>query len=337
MEFNLDKKIFIVAEIGGNHEGDFEYAKRLLLDAAQTGVDAVKFQIYTGDKLVSKVEGPIRNEHFKKFQLTDEQWLELIRLAKENNILFMSSIWDIEAVNKYDQYIEIYKVGSGDLTAWPILEVIAKKNKPIILSVGMSNLEEIKETVGFLEKVNPSLIKEKKLILLHCVAMYGDPKDKYANLLSIRKLQDEFPNLYIGYSDHVKDILAAQMAMAMGARVIEEHFTNDKTREFRDHHLSSDIEEMKALVGSAEKIEELLGEYKKEPVLPIEDEQRIQQLRRAIYFKEDVPEGTIANSENLVALRPNTGIDARDFYKILGKKLKVSKKKFERLSFEDFA
>lgn len=332
---NLDKKPFIIAEIGGNHEGNFARAKKLLKLAAKTGADAVKFQIYRGETLVSPIESPERYQHFKKFELKDSQWLELIRLAKKLRVKFMASIWDLEKISKFDKYLQIYKVGSGDLTAWPILEIIAKKNKPIFFSTAMANLREIKETVNFLKKVNPRLIKEKKLVLLHCVAMYGDPRDEYANLLSIKVLQNEFPELYIGYSDHTKGIFACQLALAMGAKVIEKHFTDDKTREFRDHHLSADFAEMKELVESARKIQNLLGEYKKEPILPIESEQRIKEFRRGIYAKTELLPGTILTRKNLIILRPEAGISAKDFYKILGKKLKVKKKKFEKIKYED--
>jgi N,N'-diacetyllegionaminate synthase len=333
---NFNKKIFIIAEVGGNHEGNFEYAKKLLLDVVKTGADAIKFQIYQGDKLVSQIEDPKRNKHFKKFELTEKQWIDLIRLAKKNNIVFMASIWDTDLIKKFDDYLNVYKIGSGDLTAYPILEIIARKNKLMILSTAMSNIREVRETVNFLKKINPNLIKEKKLALLHCVAMYGDPKDEHANLLSIKKLQDEFPGLPIGYSDHTKGIYAVQLAMAMGAKVIEKHFTDDKTREFRDHHISADFNEMKGLVKKARQIEILLGEYKKEPVLSIESKERIQEFRRAVYFKKDMKKGEIATSDNLIVLRPNLGIDARNFYKILGKKLKSPKKKHQRLNYSDF-
>lgn len=332
---DLNQKPFIVAEIGGNHEGSFKRAKKLLKLAAKTGVDAVKFQIYQGDNLVSPIEDPERNLHFKKFELEEKEWMELIEMAQNLKTMFMASVWDLETLEKFDPYLSLYKIGSGDLTCWPILEKIAKKGKPIFLSTAMANLKEIRETVDFLKKINPRLIEEKKLVLLHCVAMYGEPKDEYANLLSIKVLQEKFPNLYIGYSDHTKGIFACQVALAMGAKVIEKHFTDDKTRKFRDHQISATFEEMKELVDFAKRIQILLGKYKKEPILPIENEKRIQEFRRGMYAKKDLTEGTILTPENLIALRPNLGIDAKDFYKILGKKLKISKKKFEKINYEE--
>jgi len=329
------RRVFIIAEIGSNHEGNFEYAKKLLSDAVKCGVDAVKFQIYKGDKIVSKIESSERYNHFKRFELTDDEFIELAKLAEKKGILFMSSLWDIDAVHKFDPYLKIHKVGSGDLTNYPILEVIAKKNKPIILSTAMSTLEEIKDAVNFISMVNSNLIKNKKLILMHCVAMYGNPRDEYANLLSIRKLQDEFPNFIIGYSDHTRGIYACELAIAMGAKVIEKHFTDDKSREFRDHHIAADLEEMKELVKKARRIETLLGKYEKKPIEEIETPERIKEFRRAVYLKKDASAGTILTKENLITLRPNVGIDARRFYSILGKRLKKNKKAFEAIYEED--
>ena len=326
---------FIIAEIGGNHEGDFDYAKKLLLDAAKSGADAVKFQIYKADKIVSRLEGEARNKHFKKFEMTDEQFVELAKLAEKNNIMFMASLWDNNAVNNFDNYLKIHKIGSGDLTNYPILEAIAKKNRPMIISTAMATLEEIKETVKFIEKVNPALLKENKLCMLHCVATYGDPKDEYANLLSIRKLQDEFPNIPIGYSDHTKGVYPCELAITMGARVIEKHFTDDKTREFRDHHISADLDDMKELVEKAEKIKTLLGKYEKKPIEEVETLQRINEFRRAVYLKEDLKAGDILTKDNLITLRPNVGVDARDYYKILGKRLKKDKKAYEAIYPKD--
>ncbi len=329
------KEPFIIAEIGGNHEGRFDYAKKMLLDAAKTGCHCIKYQIYTGDKIVSKVEGAVRNKHFKKFELTNEQYKELIKLAEENNMLFCASFWDPEAVDYFDPFVKFHKIGGGDFTNLPIIEQIAKKNKPILISTAMSNLEEIKEVVAFIDKVNPSLRKENKIALLQCVAMYGEPKDEHANLLSIKVLQDAFPDIEIGYSDHTKGVYACELALAMGATIIEKHFTDNKDQEFRDHHLSANPEEMIHLVKKAKQIQILHGKHEKKPVEAIEDEDRIQQFRRAVYPKADLPAGTILTRENTTTLRPNQGIDARKYYEILGNKLNKDKKAFESIYEED--
>ncbi len=329
-------KTFIIAEIGGNHEGNFEYAKKLLMDAVESGADAVKFQTYKPDKIVSKVENEVRNKHFKKFTLEDDKFLELAKIAKENNIMFMSSVWDKESLDVLDPHIPYHKVGSGDLTNYPLLKEIALKNKPLIISTAMATLEEIKDTVNFIDSVNPNLIKENKLVILQCVAMYGEPKDEYANLNVIETLKEEFPNLIIGYSDHTEGIFACQHAVAMGSKVIEVHFTNDKNREFRDHQLSITKEEMKELIKNIKRIEIQLGTKIKKPMLPIESEQRIWEFRRSCFFKQDVSVGDIVTENNLTTLRPNEGIDAREYFNLIGKKLKVDKKAFEKLSWDDF-
>ena len=344
--FIEEGKVFIIAEIGGNHEGNFEYAKKLLLDASKTGADAVKFQIYRGDKIVSKVEGEDRNKHFKKFELPDERFMKLAKLAEENNIMFMASVWDKEALETFDPFIKIHKVGSGDMTNYPLLKALAETNKPLIISTAMSTLEEIRDMVAFIDKANPNLIKENKLVLLHCVATYGNPKDEYANLLSIKKMQDEFPDIPIGYSDHTMGILACEIAISMGACVIEKHFTDDKTREFRDHHISIDLNEMKELVETAKdkkdinesdkKNKLLLGKCEKKPIEAIETPERIAEFRRAVYPNKDLATGTELTEENLTTLRPNKGIDARKFYDILGKKLNKDKKAFENIDEDDY-
>ncbi len=335
MGFVKDDEVFIIAEIGGNHEGDFEYAKRLLLEAAKSGAHAVKFQSYKADKIVSKVEGAVRNEHFKKFELSDEQFIELAKLAEENGIMFMSSLWDKDAIEKLDPYLKVHKVGSGDLTNYPILDLLAKKDKPLIISTAMSTLDDVRGAVDYVRKVNPELVSRGDLVLLHCVAMYGDAREEYANLLAIKKLQNEFPGIHIGYSDHTKGVYACELSIAMGARVIEKHFTDDKTREFRDHHISADLGEMKSLVENSKRIVGLLGVYDKSPIEGIETADRIKEFRRAVYPSVDLNEGDILSDENLTTLRPNVGVDARRYDEILGKKLNKSKKAFEAIYDED--
>ncbi|MBI2547968.1 N-acetylneuraminate synthase family protein [Candidatus Woesearchaeota archaeon] len=326
---------FIIAEIGGNHEGNFSYAKKLLSDVVKSGADAVKFQIYTADKIVNKIEGAERNKHFKKFSLSTEQFIELAHSAKKNNILFMASLWDEESIETFNPYLSIHKVGSGDMTNYPLLELLAKKDKPLIISTAMATLAEIKDMVRFLDSINPRLRKEKKLALLHCVATYGDPKDEYAQLLAIKKMQEEFKDIAIGYSDHTGGIYACELAIAMGCKIIEKHFTDDKKREFRDHHISADLEDMRTLLEKKKKIYALLGTCEKQPVAAIETSERIKEFRRAVYLKKDAPAGTLLTKEMLTTLRPNRGIDARDFYKLLGKKLVVKKKAFESISWKD--
>lgn len=336
MHKNLNfKKPFIIAEIGGNHEGDFIYAKKLLVDAALAGADAVKFQSYFPDKIVSKVENKERHQHFSKFTLNIDQYIELYELAKKNNVLFMSSIWDLDTLKALDPYIEIHKIGSGDLTNYPLIKEIIATGKPFIFSVAMANMNEIIETVDFINNLDPNYIKEQKLSILQCVAMYGKPKDKYANLNVIKELQDVFPGVVVGYSDHTIGNFAANIAVALGSKILEIHFTDDKSREFRDHELSITKDELIDLKINIDKTLSLLGSKTKEPVKGIETPDRIWEFRRACYLKVDCKKGDLISEDNLTTLRPLSGIDARYYQTLIGKQLVVDKKAFHALSFDD--
>lgn len=335
--FSNFKQPFIIAEIGGNHEGDFEYAKKLLLDAAASGADAVKFQTYTADKIVSPVSGEVRNAHFKKFELDNDAFHELHALAQNNGIEFMTSLWDADALDELDPLLATHKIGSGDMTNYPLIEKILSTNKPTLIATAMSTLEEIEDLVRFVEKVSPQHLKEDKLCLMHCVAMYGEPRDEYAQLAAIQVLQDRFPNIPIGYSDHTVGTYACELALGMGVSAIEVHFTDDKTREFRDHHLSIDVSDMKYLLEKREQIMKMRGRYEKSPLATIETEDRIREFRRSIHVALDLEAGHILSESDVVTLRPAVGIDAREFSSILGKKLTKEKKKFEPLLKEDIS
>ena len=152
----------LIAEIGGNHEGNFEYAKKLVLKAISTGVDVVKLQIYEGKNLVSKVESRKRFKHFKKFELNKDQHIYLAKLCRKHNVGYSASVWNTESISWINKYLKFYKIGSGDLTAYPIIRSIARTGKPIILSTGMSTLKEIKETLSFIIKSNPRYKDKKK-------------------------------------------------------------------------------------------------------------------------------------------------------------------------------
>jgi len=163
---------FLIAEIGGNHEGDFGYATELAKQACDSGVDAVKFQIYTGDSLVSKVEDPIRNAHFKRFELSKKEYVSLAELCFDKKVIFAASVWDIDAFDWIDPYMKFYKIGSGDLTAYPVIRKIVGFKKPIILSTGLSTLDEVKATVQFIQSIDPRYLSPENLAVLQCTSMY---------------------------------------------------------------------------------------------------------------------------------------------------------------------
>ena len=336
MSNSIFDRTFIIAEIGGNHEGDFNYAKKLLFDAIESGADAVKFQTYKPEKIVNRVVDQDRYDHFSKFTLDDDKFIELAKISKEKNIMFMSSVWDKDSLKLLDPFIEIHKIGSGDITNYPLIKEIIKTGKPTIISTAMSTLEEIRSTVDFILSIDESILAEKRLGILQCVAMYGEPMNEYANLNAINTLKDEFPEAIIGYSDHTIGIHACNIAVGMGSKILEVHFTDDKNRSFRDHHLSATKDELKMLIKNIRTTEVMLGSKLKRPVEEIETASRIKEFRRACYLNKDLSEGKIITNEDLVTLRPNIGIEATEYFKILGKRLKTKVVSGEPLDWNYF-
>ncbi|MEZ5329019.1 MAG: N-acetylneuraminate synthase family protein [Verrucomicrobiales bacterium] len=307
----------LIAEIGGNHEGDFEYAKKLTNLAVDTGVDYVKFQLYRGDTLVSPVESPDRNRHFKKFELNQDQHLELARMCEAGGVGYMASVWDLEMLQWIDPHLPVYKIGSGDLTAYPVIAEFARRGKPIILSTGLSTLEEVLGAVAFLQDQNPVYRNSEMLALLQCTSMYPID-DCDANLRVMDTLRDA-TGLAVGYSDHTVGSLALEAATARGAQVLEFHFTDQREgKSFRDHKVSLVPDEVCALQQRVKAIRSMLGDGVKRP-LPCEiDNDHVTSFRRAIYPVRDLPKGHTISIEDLVFLRPNHGVDARDLSSILG-------------------
>jgi N-acetylneuraminate synthase/N,N'-diacetyllegionaminate synthase len=325
----------LIAEIGGNHEGNFEYARKLTKLAIDSGADFVKFQIYTGDTLVSSIESPDRNAHFKKFELTPKQHVELAKMVTDAGVQYMASVWDLSALDWIDEFLPIYKIGSGDLTAYPILREFAKREKPIILSTGLATTQEIMEAVSVIQSENPVYKDKRKLALLQCTSMYPiNPED--ANLNVMYELRQK-TGLTIGYSDHTEGCKALYYAVAMGAEILEFHFTDTREgKQFRDHKVSLTSEEVKQLIAEIELIRKYQGVYKKQPTAVELANKHEVSFRRAVYPARDIAAGELLTTNNLTVLRPNHGIDAREFDNVLGKKSKVSLKKHQKLDWDMF-
>ena len=321
----------LIAEIGGNHEGNFDYAKRLTELAIGTGVDYIKFQIYTGDTLVSSEVDPDRNKHFKRFELTKEQHLELAKMVIDSGIKYTSSVWDPDAMKWIDEYMSIYKIGSGDLTAYPIIRKTANIGKPIIMSTGLATEDEVLESINYLQNVNPVYMDKNYLAVLQCTSMYPI-RYKDANLSVIQTLK-QLTNLTVGYSDHTEGMKALCYAHSMGAEILEFHFTDTrKGKEFRDHKVSLTPSEVIDLINEIKLINQLRGDPIKKPVeIELENKHNIS-FRRAVYPKKDIKAGEIFGEDNITVLRPNQGIDARDFYKIIGKHAALYIKKNQKLT-----
>ena len=309
----------MIAEIGGNHEGNFQYAKKLTKQAIQSGADVVKFQIYSGDGLVNKKISPDRNKHFKKFQLTKDQHIQLAKLCVSAGVQYNASIWDLKMIDWVDRYIKFYKIGSGDLTAYPIIIEFVKRGKPILLSTGLSNFKEIKDTINFIKKINPNYKKKNMIALMQCTSMYPTD-DKDVNLRVIDKFKDMF-NYKIGYSHHSLSDLALQIAYTKGASILEFHFTDKREgRTFRDHLISLTKNDVLNLCSKFKRIKNLLGKDKKRVLKSEIKSGHIKSFRRALYFNKDIKKGEYITKNDIVCLRPNEGLDARKINKILGKK-----------------
>ena len=316
-KFDTDKKVLVIAEIGNNHEGNFALAEKMIILAAQAGVGAVKFQTIIPDKLVS-CNQVNRIKQLKKFQLSYNDFEKLSKVAEKENILFLSTPFDIESACFLNQIVPAFKIASGDNNFFPLLEKIAQFDKPIILSSGMTNLKQLQKVKFYIEDIWEDLGINQQLAILHCVSSYPVPPEE-ANLSAIYDLQKELIT-DIGYSDHTIGIDAAVLSVAIGARIIEKHFTIDKNySDFRDHQLSADPEEMSQLVKKIEHTEKLIGNGKKR--IQATEKDLIIKARRSIVAKKFLPAGTIVKWDDISWVRPANGIPPGNESLILGKKL----------------
>ena len=327
--------VFIIAEIGMNHNGDVELAKKMIKAASECGADAAKFQIFTAEKLVTKDARTYGNEDgrlpdyqqemYKKHELTKEEYKQLKAYCDKLGLVFFGSVWDEDNADMLEEVGgAIFKIGAADITHLPMLEHIAKKNKPIILSTGMSTIDEVKEAADVITK------HTDKLILLHCVSAYP-AKAEDANMLAMLTLKKEF-GFPVGFSDHTPDVLTDTVAVALGANVIEKHFTTDKKLPGVDHHLSFDPNDMKKMIEEVRLVEKMLGTNKK--IITESEKETRMMARRSIIAKVDIPKGTVITKDMLIIKRPGTGILPKYLDKVIGKKATKDIKEDELLSYE---
>ena len=329
------KGVYIIAEIGGNHEGQFDKALELLDLAVDAGADAVKFQIYTGETLVNKCEAPSRVKHFDKFALTESEYEKLALQCKARNVDFCASVWSEHLIEKFAHYMPYLKVGSGDLTAYPILKKLARLSKPIVLSTGLATLEEVKNTIEYICEVNDIYKKPNMLAILQCTSMYPIP-DTDANLSVISTFKNEFP-YPIGYSDHTRSTYAAEIAVALGATILELHFTDNKdSTTFRDHLVSFNATDLVMLRKKINLIQNLLGDGIKRPMTSEIENDHLSSFRRALYPKRAIQKGEIVSEEDFIALRPAHGLSASYINNLNGKKAEKNLNELEVISSSDF-
>jgi N-acetylneuraminate synthase/N,N'-diacetyllegionaminate synthase len=324
---------WLVAEIGGNHEGDFDAALRLADLALEAGADAVKFQVYYGDTLVSSIASPDRNAHFKRFELAPRQHLALAERVLDAGRGYVASVWDIDAFDWITPVLSACKIGSGDLTAPPFLRAAAQAGKPLMLSTGLADLAEVAVAVDEIRAANPAYRERGRLAVLQCTTMYPIA-DADAHLAVMRAFADL--GVTVGYSDHTLGTKALELAAAMGAEVLEFHFTDQKhDRTFRDHQLSLDGTDLRNLIRALDEIRTFQGTAEKRP-LPIEvTNDHPHAFRRAVYPARDIAVGEILDAGNVCVLRPNQGIDARDYDRVVGRRAKRPLRRHEPLDWQD--
>lgn len=327
--------VFVIAEIGGNHEGNFDEARKLMHLAIDAGAHSVKFQIYSGNTLVNAKKDPARAKHFDRFALTDAHYIALAVECIESGADFNASIWNERQIDLLDPYMSFYKIGSGDLTAYPLLKHIIAKQKPIILSTGLSSLEEIQQTVEYICGLNKIYLDKSMLSILQCTSMYPIP-NRDANLNVIRTLQNEF--CYpIGYSDHTEGVDAVEHAVALGAKVIEVHFTDKREgKEFRDHKVSFTPDELRSFITKANNIVDLMGDGIKRPMKSEIKSGHVISFRRALYPSRDIHVGDVIEEADLLALRPLHGICASNIDLLVGKRARIDISKLSPLDLDYF-
>jgi N,N'-diacetyllegionaminate synthase len=314
---DLNQDVVIIAEVGVNHEGDIEAASRLLKLAAGTGVDAVKFQSYSPDRFIS-ASLPDRVEAVSGRRIDETGHRRLAHEATELGVEFFSSAITEDVIPLLDELCSAIKIASGDLTFEPVIRAAAATGKPVILSTGAGTIEDIDQAVGwFSDEVGADACRDK-LALLHCVAAYPTPGDQ-TNILSVPFLRERY-GLTTGYSHHAIGLEPCFAAVALGARIIEAHFTDQKHgREFHDHQLSLEPDEMAQLVTSSKAILASLGRYGKQP-MPAE-QPVLQAIRKGIAAARDLEAGTVLSLDDLKFARPATEFASTELDQVVGQRL----------------
>lgn len=337
-------KVLIIAEAGVNHNGSYELAKQLIDAAADSKVDYIKFQTFVANKLVSKnavkadyqsmnmVDSNLSQyEMLQKLEMPEWWHTELKSYAETKGIGFLSTGFDEDSIDLLEKIgIDLYKIPSGEITNRPYLEHVAAKGKPIILSTGMSTLAEIKEAIDVFIDAG---MEKKSIIVLHCNTEYPTPM-KDVNLLAMNEIRDEF-GVKVGYSDHTLGIEVPIAAVAMGAVVIEKHFTIDRTLPGPDHLASLEPSELKEMVNAIRNIEKALsGSGTK---VPSESEfKNIIAARKSIYLNKDLPAGHQISFEDIIMKRTGEGISPMKYRFVLGKKLIQDLHEGHMLNLSDF-
>lgn len=312
-------KTFIIAEVGVNHNGSFELAKKLIDKGEEAGVDCVKFQTFKSENLVSSFAkmaeyqkenlGKDDNQYamLKQLELSFSDFKLLKEYSEEKGIMFLSTPFDLESADFLNNLgMQIFKIPSGEITNLPYLRKINSFGEKVILSTGMANLDEIQAALD--------VLKDCKVSLLHCTTEYPCPYDS-VNMNAMLTLKQNF-GLEVGYSDHTQGIEVPIMAVAMGAKIIEKHFTLDKNMEGPDHKASLEPDELKAMVMAIRNVEKAFGNGVKKPQEA--EKKNIAIARKSIVARCNIKKGETFTEENLTTKRPGNGISPMRWDEIIG-------------------
>lgn len=338
-EIGEGKPVFIIAEAGVNHNGKLDLAKRLIDVAKEAGVDAVKFQTFKTELNVSKTtkmasyqekntgKKQTMYEMLKKLELTEENFKELKKYCDNKGMIFLSTPhsneWSVNVLEKLN--VLAYKIASGDIVNFPFLKYVAEKQKPIILSTGMSYLEEVTEAINVIKTAG-----NDKIITLQCTTEYPCPIE-HANLKIIKTLKEKCGTL-VGYSDHTTSTVVPATAAVFGASLIEKHFTLDRGMEGPDHKASLEPKELYEMVQNIRTIEKALGSSIK---VPTKNEIEIAKVvRKSIVAYTNIKAGQIINKDMLIIKRPGTGLHSKYLNDVMGKKAKQDIKKDETIDYK---
>lgn len=319
----MKNSVFIIAEAGVNHNGSFELAKKLIDKAVWAGADCVKFQTFKSENCISvyaekanyQKKTTDANESqldmVRKLELSYNQFRELRNYCNQKGIMFLSTPFDLESIDFLAELgVKTWKIPSGEITNYPFLRAIGKKKESVIMSTGMCTMEDVHAAVKVLKDFGTT-----DITLLHCTTEYPAPYDS-VNLKAMLTLQKEF-GCKVGYSDHTNGIEIPVAAVAMGAAVIEKHFTLDKNMEGPDHKASLEPDELKQMVQSIRNVESALGNGVKQP--SDAEKKNIAIARKSIVAKCEIKKGDIFTEENITAKRPGNGISPMQWNEIIGK------------------
>lgn len=336
-------KTIIIGEAGVNHNGDLLLAKKLIDVAVEASVDYVKFQTFKTENNVSPLAKKAKYQTvnyqsddvtqyamLKRLELSHQDHLELMEYASAKGISFFSTAFDVEGVQYLDSLgLGMFKIPSGEITNFPYLRAVAQTGKPIIMSTGMADMAEIEQALKVLEQFGA---QREQITILHCNTEYPTPMQD-VNLKAMLAIKQQF-GVQIGYSDHTLGIEVPIAAVALGATVIEKHFTLDRNLPGPDHKASLEPNELKAMVTAIRNIEKAIsGDGLKKP--SASEIKNIEIARKSIHLKRDLPIGHVVDEQDVIPLRPGDGIPAMEWNLVIGKKLVVSKKAFDKLNWAD--